>query len=46
MRHQKLYPYHVKYFRVFIDKYLNLATHVNQLYVKLKVNAMFSKFDI
>ena len=45
---QKLYPScHVKYLGVYIDKYLNWATHVNQLYVKLvKANAMLSKFDI
>ena len=42
---KKLYlSYHVKYLGVYLDEYLNWATHVNQLCVKLvKANAMLSK---
>ena len=42
---KKLYPsHHVKYLGVYLDEYLNWATHVNQLCVKLvKANAMLSK---
>ena len=42
---EKLYPsHHVKYLGVYLDEYLNWATHVNQLCVKLvKANAMLSK---
>ena len=41
----KLFPsHHVKYLRVYTDKYLSWSTHVNQLCVKLiKANAMFPK---
>ena len=42
---KKLYPsHHVKYLVVYLDEYLNWATHVNQLCVKLiQANAMLSK---
>ena len=42
---KKLYPsHHVKYLGVYLDEYLNWATHVNQLCVKLvKASAILSK---
>ena len=42
---KKLYPCHqVQYLGVYLDEYINWATHVNQLCVKLvKTNDMLSK---
>ena len=42
---KKIYPSHdVKYLGVYLDEYLNWATHVNQPCVKLvKANAMLCK---
>ena len=41
---KKLHPHHVKYLGVYLDEYLNWATNVNQLCLKLvKANAIFSK---
>ena len=45
---KKFYPsHHVKCLGVYLDQYLNWATHVNQLCVKLvKANVMISKICI
>ena len=45
---QKLYPsYYKNYLGVYIDEYLNWASHVDQLYMKLfKAKAMLSKTGI
>ena len=41
---KKLHPHHVNCLGVYLDEYLNLATNVNQLCLKLvKANAIFSK---
>ena len=42
---KKLYPlHHVKYLGVYLDEYLNQATHVNQLCVTfVKANVILSK---
>ena len=41
---KKLHPHHVKCLGVYLDEYLNWATNVNQLCLKLvKANAIFSK---